>query len=91
MNPRKTGLVYAEVTGALLLAIFASGWCWGHFDGLHGVCLAIWVLSGLLLALSQIGFVVIAVRRRHYMVLFLAACILLAIAVFVFALSDLPS
>jgi hypothetical protein len=94
MNLRKAGLAYAGVTTALLLAILVSGWCWGPArvrGGSHSVCLAIWLLSGLLLALSQIVFCVIAVRRKHYLVLVLAGCFLLTIAGFVFVLSNMPS
>jgi hypothetical protein len=93
MNPRKTRLAYAGITTALLLLISVSGVCFQSADssGLHGVCLGIWVLSGLLLALSQIGFLVIAVRTKRYMVLVLAGSVLLAITGFVFLMFNMPS
>ena len=93
MNPRKTGLAYAGVTTALLLVLTISGVCFqaANSSGLHGICLAIWVLAGLLLALSQIGFLLVAVRRKHYIVLVLAGCILLAIAGFIFVMFNMPS
>jgi hypothetical protein len=93
---RNTGLAYAGVTVALIAAIALSGWCWGSLKssglpGLHIICLAIWAMSGVLLSLSQIAFIVIAVRRKHYVVLPFAVAILIAVAVFVFALSQMPS
>jgi len=93
MNPRNTGLAYAGITTALLLVISASGMCFQSADsrGLHGACLGTWVLSGLLLALSQIGFLVIAARTKRYLVFVLAGCILLATAGFVFLMFNMPS
>jgi hypothetical protein len=93
MNPRKTGLAYVGVTTALLLTISLSGVCFQAADSswLHGACLAIWLSSGVLLTLSQVAFFVIAMRTKRYIVLALAVCILLAIAGFVFLLSNMPS
>jgi hypothetical protein len=97
VNRRNLGLTYAGVTFALVAAISASGWCWGTvnpFDvsvGLKQICIAIWALSGTLLGLSQIAFLVIAIRMKQYVVVVFAGCIVLAIAVFVFALSRIPS
>jgi hypothetical protein len=98
MNRRNAGLTYAGVTFALLVAISVSGWCWGteNMSGLANLrlrdtCLAIWALSGVLLGLSQIAFLVIAVRMKYRVVLVLAGLILLAIAGFVFLLSIMPS
>lgn len=98
MNRRRVVRTYAAITSTLIVAISLSGWCWGtvQSSGLanvspHDICLAIWALSGVLLGLSQIAFVVIAVRTKHNVVLVFAVGILLAIAGFVFVLSRMPS
>ena len=96
-NRRKLSLAYAGVTLALVAAISASGWCWGTlnpFDvsvGVKGTCLAIWAVSSALLGLSQIAFLVMAIRMKHYVVLAFAGCMVLAMALFVLALSQMPS
>jgi hypothetical protein len=70
-NRNKIGVAYGAVTIALVATILGSGWCWGSQvgpwsnDRLRGVCLAIWAASGLLLAVSQIIFIVVALRMNH--------------------------
>jgi len=70
-NHRNVGRVYGAVTLALLLAITGSWQCWesqnvGHHptETLHDVCLGIWVVSGVLLAVSQLLFIGVALRIR---------------------------
>jgi uncharacterized membrane protein (UPF0136 family) len=98
MTRRTVGLTYAAVTSALIVAIAASGWCWETKNSsglsnleLRDVCIDIWALSGLLLALSQIAFLVIAARKKHHVVLVCAGGILLVIAWYVYMLSKMPS
>jgi len=93
MNRRKADRAYGAVTSALIVAIVLSGWCWGAVEssGLHAICVAIWALSGLLLGLSQIAFIVVAVRMKRYVVLILAVIVLMAFAGCVFVLSRMPS
>jgi accessory gene regulator protein AgrB len=93
MSHRNAGLAYAGFTSALIVAMSVSGWCWGRVNssGLHTICIAVWALCGVLLGLSQIAFIVIAVRMKHYVVLALAVVVLVAIAGFVFLLSRMPS
>jgi hypothetical protein len=63
-NARRAGIAYVVTTAALLATITASYWCWESQNvgshpsmTLHDVCLTIWVVSGILLALSQIIFI----------------------------------
>ena len=72
-NPQNTGAFYAGVTAVLILAVAVSQWCfrWQNTTGLtymalRDVCLAVWAVSGILLAVSQVAFVVLALRRKHY-------------------------
>jgi hypothetical protein len=66
---RIIGPLYCVVTAALLVAIAGSFQCWqsqsvGHHptETLHDVCLGIWMVSGALLALSQMIFIGWALR-----------------------------
>jgi hypothetical protein len=95
---RNLGLTYAGVTSVLILMISVSGWCWGTQNStgltnirLRDTCLAIWGLSGVLLALSRVAFLAIGVQMKHYVVLAFAGCVLLIIGGFVFLLSIMPS
>jgi hypothetical protein len=70
-NRKNIGVAYVAITFALVATIFGSGWCWqsqnvGNHptETLHDVCLAIWVTSGVLLALSQIVFIGVALRMK---------------------------
>ena len=70
-NHRNIGRVYGAVTLALLVAIVGSWQCWesqnvGHHstETLHDVCLDVWVVSGVLLAVSQLFFIGVALRIR---------------------------
>jgi hypothetical protein len=70
-NHRNIGRVYGAVTLALLVAIVGSWQCWesqnvGHHptETLRDVCLGIWVVSGVLLAVSQLFFIGVALRIR---------------------------
>jgi hypothetical protein len=119
-NRNKIGMAYGAVTIALVATIFGSGWCWGSqsgpgsSEGLHDVCLTIWVTSGILLAVSQIIFIVIALGMNHnatatldltpgtparatpasvtkVVILAFAALVLVVIALFIYALSGMPS
>ena len=95
------GRAYAIVTGVLLLTIFVSGWCWsnqnvyGSSEGLNMACVLIWALAGGLLALSQVVFIVAAVRTcgssARITVLLVAILMLALIGLFVFALTRMPS
>ena len=99
----------------------ASGWCWGSLnvvadlpESLRDVCIGIWAISGVLLALSQIVFIGIALTMRDggapmtndatgtsqdasrpnaskIVILVSGALILIAVALFVFALATMPS
>lgn len=98
MNHTNLTRVYTRITGGLFLAVLVSGWCWQWqnttgltYMALHHACLAVWALSGILLALSQVAFVVIAVRRNRKDIVLWASAILFVIAVFVFLLSLMPS
>jgi hypothetical protein len=71
LNPKNIGTAYGAITGALVSTVVGSWWCWnslnvGHHptETLHDICLAIWVVSGALLALSQIVFIGVAVRLK---------------------------
>lgn len=100
-RPFALGRAYALVTGALLLIIFISGWCWSYQNvtfsnlGLRTTCVVIWALAGNLLALSQVVFLVVGVRTRGNSArvpVLLAAIVLIAmIGLFVFALARMPS
>ena len=66
-NRKNIGVTYVATTSVLLVAIVGSWQCWqslnvGHHpsETLHDICLAIWAVSGVLLALSQIVFIGIA-------------------------------
>ena len=81
-----------------MVAIVISGWCWNWqnttgltYMALRDACLAVWVLSGLLLVVAQLGFLVVAVRRKHKGILLCASSILIGVAIFVFLLSLMPS
>jgi hypothetical protein len=94
----RLGLVYAGVTSALIVVFSVSGWCWQteNMTGLthmrlRNVCLGIWAVSGVMLAVSQIAFLAIGVRMKHKVVLAATGGILLLIAGFVFLLSMMPS
>ncbi len=70
-NIRRTGVAYVATTGGLIATITASYWCWESQNvgshpsmTLHDVCLTIWAISGILLALSQIIFVAIGLRIK---------------------------
>ena len=67
-NRKTIGIAYGAVTTALVAIIVGSGWCWGSRGTsnmtLHDVCLAIWAVSGALLALSQIVFIGVALRMK---------------------------
>jgi hypothetical protein len=110
-NHRRIAVVYVAVTAALIAVFVVSGRCWelqnlrGHNPAARDACVNIWVLSGVLLALSQIGFLLIAVAmgfaaprtsRAPMLTMRLAiglvsAGILLWMALFVYALSRMPS
>lgn len=119
-NRNKIGVAYGAVTIALVATILGSGWCWGSQvgpwsnDGLRALCLTIWVVSGLLLAVSQIIFIVVALRMNQnaiatlnpapgpsardaaasvtkVTILAFSALVLVIIALFLFALSGMPS
>jgi hypothetical protein len=101
-NPRALGRSYGVVTSALIGTVFASGWCWGSQNvsgisnfSLRDACLGIWVIAGVLLTLSQVVFVVMAIKAKEasarVAVLVVALGILAAIAVFVAALANMPS
>jgi hypothetical protein len=70
MNQRKVGLSYAATTLGLLFVVALSGWCWelqnlpGGSSTLHAICLPVWVISGLRLAVIQVVFLMIAVRAK---------------------------
>jgi hypothetical protein len=95
------GQAYALVTGVLVLIIFTSGWCWSYLnvndssEQLHSACLVIWAVAGGLLALSQLVFIVVAVRTTmssaRVPILLVAAVMLTMIILFVFALAQMPS
>lgn len=69
-NRKNIGVAYVAITFALVATILGSGWCWGSQvgpwsnHGLHDVCLAIWLMSGVLLALSQMVFIGVALRMK---------------------------
>ena len=92
------GEVYAGITAALIGAIVVSGWCWNWqnmtgitFMALRDACLGVWVVSGILLVVAQVWFLVIAVRQKRKGILLCASGILFIVAVFVFLLSIMPS
>jgi hypothetical protein len=98
----KIGVLYGTVTVALLAATLGSGQCWqsqvGPWsnEGLHDNCLFIWVVSGVLLTLSQIVFIWVAFFEvpasvTRVVILLFGIVILLAIALFIVALSGMPS
>jgi len=120
-NHRNIWRVYGAVTLALLVAIVGSWQCWesqnvGHHptETLHDVCLGTWVVSGVLLAVSQLFFIGVALRIRDSAVpirdlppgasppeihanvtkvlMLVGGLVILAfIALFIFALSVMPS
>jgi hypothetical protein len=119
-NAHRAGVAYVVTTATLIAAITASGWCWSSQNvashpsmPLRDVCLTIWVVAGILLALSQIIFIGIGLRINdsaitttdggtgmiresrasvpRVVILVGSFVILITIAVFVFALSQMPS
>lgn len=96
-SPRALGRSYGVITAALIATVFASGWCWGsqNVSGLRDACLGIWAIAGVLLTLSQVVFVVMAIKAKNssarVAVLVVAVAILAAIALFVVALANMPS
>ncbi len=120
-NRKNIGVTYVATTSVLLVAIVGSWQCWqslnvGHHpsETLHDICLAIWAVSGVLLALSQIVFIGIALGIKDsaisntdvapgpspgeahasvpkVLMLVGGLVILAVIALFLFALSNMPS
>ena len=94
--PRLAG-AYGLVTSGLVVTICLSGWCWSRSrnDALHATCLAVWALAGILLAISQVVFMVLAAKAKgnaaRLIVLILAGVLLAMIGLFVFALANMPS
>ena len=71
VNAHNAGVAYVVTTATLIATITASGWCWSSQNvgshpsmALHDVCLTIWAVSGILLALSQIIFIGIGLRIK---------------------------
>ena len=98
MNRHFLALAYIGVTSALVVAIWFSGSCWQRENmtgltnmPLRDACLTIWVVCGIMLALSQLAFLVIGVRMKQVVVVVLTGCAFLAIVGFVFLLSMMPS
>jgi hypothetical protein len=90
------------VTAALVTIVIALGWCWGSQNnsgishpGLRDACVSIWAIAGVLLTLSQVLFVVMAIKAKDASarsgVLVVALVILAIIVLFVIALANLPS
>jgi hypothetical protein len=120
-NRKNIGVTYVATTSVLLVAIVGSWQCWQSLnvgnhpsETLHDICLAIWVVSGVLLALSQIVFIGIALGIKDSgvsntdvaagaspgeahasvpktLMLVGGLVILAVIAVFLFALFNMPS
>jgi hypothetical protein len=118
---KNIGAAYVATTIGLLVTIVGSWQCWESqnvgdhpTETLHDVCLAIWVASGALLALSQIVFIGVALGIKDsavsttdvapgasppeahasvakVLMLVGGLVILGIIAVFLFALSNMPS
>lgn len=69
-NRKKIAVAYVAITFALVATTLGSGWCWtsqvGPWSnrGLRDVCLAIWLIAGVLLALSQVVFIGLALRMK---------------------------
>jgi hypothetical protein len=93
----RLGGAYGLVTGGLVVTICLSGWCWSRArnDALHATCLAVWALAGILLTVSQVVFIVLAVKAKgndaRLIVLLLAAIVMAMIGLFVLALANMPS
>jgi hypothetical protein len=120
-NRKNIGVAYFAITIALVATIMASWWCWqsqnvGNHptETLHDICLAIWAVSGALLALSQIVFIGVAWRMKDgavaktdlasgaplgeapasvmkITIIVSGVVIVFVIALFLFALSSMPS
>jgi hypothetical protein len=101
-NPRRLGRSYGVVTAVLIATVFSSGWCWSFQNesglsnpGLRDACLSIWAIAGVLLALSQVVFVMMAMRAKEASgrnaVVVVALAVLAVIALFVVALANMPS
>jgi hypothetical protein len=97
----KRGVLYGTVTSALVATTLGSMQCWASQVGpwsnhaLRDGCLFIWAVSGLLLAVSQIIFIVVAWGMNpsvtKLLMLVGGLVILAVIAFFLFALSNMPS
>lgn len=89
---------YAGVTSLLFVVLLLSGYCWDYHNGpvtsnlaLRDSCLTVWLITGGLLGVSQLTFMVMAVRRKQYVILALAGVILVCMAVYVILVAHLPS
>lgn len=106
VNRNKIGVLYGAVTIALVATTLGSMQCWASQVGpwsnhsLRDNCLFFWVVSGALLTLSQIVFSAVALgaasvqppgRVTKVVIVVFATVILSAIALFVVALSQMPS
>ena len=109
MNRRTLAVRYTVVTAFLITSNVASFNCWNFVrDGaVHFLCLAIWVMAGAALGLSQVVFVIAAFRMKRdgtaspggvgrldpirTLVLTIAVVILLVIAVLLYAITHAPS
>ena len=94
MKIARVGRVYTVTTVTLLVLFVVTMWC---FDvsrvsvSVRSVCVAVWAISGVLLAVAQIVFFVAAWQAKHYIVLAFTGALLLAMGAFVYALSMMPS
>jgi hypothetical protein len=104
MNRRLLGRAYAAVTSTLPVAITVSWWCFQSYQArplnMDKACVFIWAASGVLLGVSQVAFLVSALRlkesdqrvdRLKLVILVFAGGLLLMIAAFVVMLSNMPS
>jgi hypothetical protein len=93
----RLGVTYAVVTGGFLVTICLSGWCWSTStnETLHAACVGVWALSGLLLTVSQVVFIVLGIKAKgntaRLAVLTVALILLGMIGLFMFALANMPS
>ena len=68
MNRRTLGIRYAIVTAVLIVFNTLSFACWSvpHRNmAVHVICLGVWIISGMALAMSQVVFVIVALRMKR--------------------------